>query len=74
MDDGIVGNDEAGLSIYEAYKGKQIKRKRDNFIGEIINVDIEKGQLTVRALNGQRKGEEISFVLSVIMSDMYEVI
>lgn len=66
-------NEKAGLTIYESYIGKQIRRKRDGWIGEIVGVDIEKEYIKLKSLSGNNIGETKDFVLSILSSEMYEL-
>ena len=54
---------QAGLSVYSAYKGKQIKR-RDGFLGVVA--DVNGDYLVVKVLKGAKAGEETKIQLSFI--------
>lgn len=66
-------NEKAGLTIYEGYIGKQIRRKRDGWIGEIVGVDIEKEHIKLKSLSGNNIGETKDYALSILSSEMYEL-
>lgn len=54
---------EAGLSVYSSYKGKQIKRK-DGFLGVVTSVTGD--YLVVKIVKGPKAGEETKIQLSFI--------
>ncbi len=70
----IVEDEQEGLSVYSAYIGKKLKRKKDGFLGEII--EIKDNYLTVKILNDAKVGEETRIQLSFIIQnpDIYQIL
>lgn len=77
---GKSGDDEdkSGLSVYNSYVGKTIKRK-DGFSGKVTEVDDE--YITVEVITpsikgGPQKGDETRIQLSFVISKtgVYEII
>ena len=66
-------SEEAGLNIYQEYKGKKIKRKAGNMKGDIIDVTDE--YLIVKVFEGKDAGKEIKIQLLFITQhpDVYEI-
>lgn len=62
-----------GLSVFDSYQGKQVKRK-DGFLGEITKVS--DGYLHIKILKGPKAGEETKVQVSWLSSHpgVYEVI
>ena len=70
----LVDKDETdGLSVFAAYKGKKINRKKDGFLGEILEVNND--YLIVKILNGAKIGEETKIQLSFVIQnpDIYQI-
>lgn len=63
--------DSAGLSVYESYKGKTIRRK-GGFVGTVTNVN--DGYLTVQVTEGEKAGQETRIQLEFIVKhpDIYK--
>ena len=68
--------EQEGLSVYAAYLGKKLKRKRDGYLGEITAIDIDEDRLTVKTLNGEHAGKEMKIALSFVIQNpnIYQIL
>lgn len=64
---------KGALNVYRAYKGKKIKRKAGNFVGDIIDVTDE--YLIINVIAGKDVGKEIKIQLLFITQhpEVYEI-
>ena len=71
-------DEKVGLSVYSAYVGKHIRRKRDGFFGEITKIDEQ--YLRVNVEQGEKAGKttqiELKFFIQSInsQSKVYEIV
>lgn len=72
----VVEDEQEGLSVYSAYVGKKLRRKKDGYLGEVTSVDLEKDRLTVRTLNGDHAGKEMVISLSFVVQNpnIYQIL
>lgn len=67
-------DEKAGLSVYSGYIGKIISRKKDGFLGEVIDVDDQ--YVYVNVVEGKNAGQNTKIQLKFILekNDVYEIL